>query len=78
MPVQVHAIHSSTVLRINMDEHIAALTLYECIITTGDEVRIIVWQKKISVPSLFLLSIRWNMILNTIIYLIPGTPQVSS
>jgi hypothetical protein len=77
MPVQVRAIRNYTVLITNVDKRIAALTLYECIITTGDEVRIF-WRKKISVPSLFFLSVRWTMILNTIIYLIPGTPQVSS
>jgi hypothetical protein len=54
-----------------------ALTFYEYIITASDEVAT-VWQRKINVSSAFLLSIRWTMVLSTILALVPAVSQVNS
>jgi hypothetical protein len=58
------------------DMQLIALVFYEYIITISDEVRT-VWQRKPSIASVFLLSVRWNMVVNAGILIAPFPASVS-
>jgi hypothetical protein len=56
--------------------YLIALLLYEYLITADDEITT-VWQKKLTISSALFFSIRWAMILNALIQLLPETAQAS-
>jgi hypothetical protein len=68
---------NSTVQRAHLDMCTIGLTIYEYIITTGDEVAT-VWRRKLNISSVFLLSVRWTMVVNVLVYVLPSTAEVSS
>jgi hypothetical protein len=59
-----------------IDMQLIALVFYEYIITISDEVRT-VWQRKPSISSMFLLSVRWNMVVTAGISIAPAPASVS-
>jgi hypothetical protein len=62
--------------RKKIDMQLIALVFYEYIITIGDEVRTI-WQGKPSISSVFLLSVRWNMVVSVGMNIAPSSASVS-
>ena len=54
---------------------VAAMVMYEYLITFEDEVTT-VWKRKFNLTSTFLLSVRWTMVVATILWLLPTSPIV--
>ena len=52
------------------------LVLYEYLITFPDEIRL-VWKKPWTLASVLLLSVRWNMVVNSLLDFIPQVAQFS-
>jgi hypothetical protein len=59
-----------------IDMQLTAFVFYEYIITISDEVRT-VWQRKPSISSMFLLSVRWNMVVTAGMAIAPFPASVS-
>lgn len=61
----------------HVSQHALGLTFWEYAITFDKEL-MTVWGVKMNATSILLISVRWVMIINTIITPIPASPEVST